>query len=148
MRALIASIFIVALLHERDCANISDHRRAPRLSDRGGRIGKVDRNDGCDEIGEAGSTTDGIWNDRQSRRSPSRQDGGTRGMPGPAGSKAASAKDGKGDVDVVREFLRERGLRDPVVHISQIVSVNLDGDGRDEFLVSAHALQRRRQDSG
>ena len=43
----------------------------------------------------------------------------------------------KQHVDVVREFLRDRGLRDPIVHISQIVSVDLDGDGRDEFLISA-----------
>jgi hypothetical protein len=35
----------------------------------------------------------------------------------------------KQHVDVVREFLRERGLPDPVVHISQIVSVDFDGDG-------------------
>ena len=38
---------------------------------------------------------------------------------------------------IVREFLRERGLRDPIVHISQIVSVDLDGDGLDEFVISA-----------
>lgn len=39
--------------------------------------------------------------------------------------------------DVVREFLRERGFLDPIVHITQIVSVDLDGDGRDEFVISA-----------
>jgi len=43
----------------------------------------------------------------------------------------------KQHIDVVREFLRERGLRDPIVHISQIVSVDLDGDGQDEFVISA-----------
>ena len=40
-------------------------------------------------------------------------------------------------VDLVREFLRQRGLRDPIVHISQIVRVDLDGDGHDEFVISA-----------
>lgn len=40
-------------------------------------------------------------------------------------------------VDVVREFLRTHGLRDPVVHISQVLSVDLDGDGHDEFVISA-----------
>jgi hypothetical protein len=39
--------------------------------------------------------------------------------------------------DVVREFLRERGFQDPIVHISQIVGVDLDGDGQDEFVISA-----------
>ena len=40
-------------------------------------------------------------------------------------------------VDLVREFLRKRGLRDPVAHITQIVRVDLDGDGHDEFVISA-----------
>jgi len=39
--------------------------------------------------------------------------------------------------DVVREFLRAHGLRDPVVHISQILSVDLDGDGQEESVISA-----------
>ena len=39
--------------------------------------------------------------------------------------------------DVVRQFLRERGLRNPIVHISQIVSMDLDGDGQDEFVIAA-----------
>ena len=43
----------------------------------------------------------------------------------------------KQHVDVVREFLRQHGLRDPVVHINQIVSVDLDGDGKDGFVISA-----------
>ena len=43
----------------------------------------------------------------------------------------------KQHVNVVREFLREHGLRDPIVHISQIVSVDLDGDGQNEFVISA-----------
>jgi hypothetical protein len=38
---------------------------------------------------------------------------------------------------VVRQFLRERGFQDPVVHIGQIVRVDLDGDGQDEFVISA-----------
>jgi hypothetical protein len=40
-------------------------------------------------------------------------------------------------VNVVREFLRAHGLRNPIVHISQIFSADLDGDGRDEFVISA-----------
>ena len=40
-------------------------------------------------------------------------------------------------VDVVRQFLREHGLRNPVVHISQIIAVDLDGDGQEEFVISA-----------
>ena len=43
----------------------------------------------------------------------------------------------KQHVDVVREFLRQRGLRDPIVNISQIVSVDLDADGKEEFVISA-----------
>jgi hypothetical protein len=43
----------------------------------------------------------------------------------------------KQHVDLVREFLRQRGFRDPVVHISQILSVDLDGDGHAEFVISA-----------
>jgi hypothetical protein len=43
----------------------------------------------------------------------------------------------KQHVDVVREFLRKHGLRDPIVHINQIVSVDLDGDGQDEFVIAA-----------
>jgi hypothetical protein len=43
----------------------------------------------------------------------------------------------KQHVDVVREFLHEHGFRNPVVHIDQIVSVDLDGDGKDEFVISA-----------
>jgi hypothetical protein len=37
--------------------------------------------------------------------------------------------------DAVREFLRKRGLRDPVVHISQVVSLDLDGDGKIDVVV-------------
>jgi hypothetical protein len=43
----------------------------------------------------------------------------------------------KQHVDVVREFLHEHGFRDPIVHIRQIVSIDLDGDGQDEFVISA-----------
>jgi hypothetical protein len=39
--------------------------------------------------------------------------------------------------DVVRQFLRERGFQEPIVHISQIVRVDLDGDGQDDFVISA-----------
>jgi hypothetical protein len=44
-------------------------------------------------------------------------------------------------VDLVREFLLEHKLRDPVVHIAQIVKVDLDGDGEDEVLISATHYQ-------
>lgn len=44
-------------------------------------------------------------------------------------------------VDLVREFLREHKLRNPVVHIAQIVKVDLDGDGEDEILISATHYQ-------
>src|SRR5262249_14101078 len=40
-------------------------------------------------------------------------------------------------VDVVREFLGERGLKDPVVQISQAVKIDIDGDGEDEVVISA-----------
>lgn len=43
----------------------------------------------------------------------------------------------KTHADVVREFLRERGLKNPIVSISQILRIDLDGDGRDEFVISA-----------
>ena len=43
----------------------------------------------------------------------------------------------KQHVDVVRDFLLRRGLIDPVVGISQIARVDLDGDGQDEFVISA-----------
>jgi hypothetical protein len=38
---------------------------------------------------------------------------------------------------VVRDFLIGRGLRDPEVKITQILRVDLDGDGEDEVLLSA-----------
>lgn len=56
--------------------------------------------------------------------------------PLPRKAQTVDAKQ-KQHVDLVREFLRQRGFRDPVVHISQIVSVDLDGDGHDEFVISA-----------
>jgi hypothetical protein len=56
--------------------------------------------------------------------------------PLPRKPKLAEVKQ-KQHVDVVREFLRQRGLRDPIVHISQIVSVDLDADGKGEFVISA-----------
>jgi hypothetical protein len=40
-------------------------------------------------------------------------------------------------VDLVRQFLRERGLKDPVVQITQAVQIDLDGDGQDEVVISA-----------
>ena len=44
-------------------------------------------------------------------------------------------------VDLVREFLRGRGLSDPKVHITQIVRLDLEGDGEDEVLISATHYQ-------
>jgi hypothetical protein len=44
-------------------------------------------------------------------------------------------------VDLVREFLREHGLADPKVHITQIVRVDLEGDGEEEVLISATHYQ-------
>lgn len=55
----------------------------------------------------------------------------------PRKPKLVDVKQQKQHVDVVRGFLRERGLRNPVVHISQIVCVDLDGDGQEEFVISA-----------
>jgi hypothetical protein len=55
----------------------------------------------------------------------------------PRKQKLVDVKQQKQHVDVVRGFLRERGLRNPVVHISQIVCVDLDGDGQEEFVISA-----------
>lgn len=43
----------------------------------------------------------------------------------------------KQHVDVVRDFLRAQGMREPVVQISQIVRIDLDGSGQDQFLISA-----------
>jgi FG-GAP repeat. len=40
-------------------------------------------------------------------------------------------------VDAVREFLSERGLKDPVVQITQAVKIDIDGDGGDAVVVSA-----------
>jgi len=45
-------------------------------------------------------------------------------------------------VDLVRQFLREHGLRDPVARITQIVRIDLDGDDQDEVLISATHYQR------
>ncbi len=40
-------------------------------------------------------------------------------------------------IDVVRDFLIQRGIRDPKMRITKIVRVDLDGDGEDEVLISA-----------
>ena len=40
-------------------------------------------------------------------------------------------------VDAVREFLESRRISDPKVKITQIVRVDLDGDGEDEVLINA-----------
>jgi len=56
--------------------------------------------------------------------------------PLPRKPKSLDVKDKK-YVDLVGEFLRERGLKDPVVHITQAVQIDLDGDGQDEVVISA-----------
>lgn len=56
--------------------------------------------------------------------------------PLPRKAKALDVKDKK-YVDLVREFLRERGLKDPVVQITQALKIDIDGDGEDEVLISA-----------
>ena len=56
--------------------------------------------------------------------------------PLPRKAKALDVKEKK-YVDLVGEFLRERGLKDPVVQITQAVQVDLDGDGEEEVLISA-----------
>jgi hypothetical protein len=48
----------------------------------------------------------------------------------PASAEATAGK-------LVREFLRERGLKDPVVQITQAVKIDIDGDGQDEVVISA-----------
>lgn len=40
-------------------------------------------------------------------------------------------------VDLVRDFLKGRGIRDPKVKIKSILRVDLDGDGEEEVLISA-----------
>jgi hypothetical protein len=40
-------------------------------------------------------------------------------------------------VEAVRDFLTGRGINDPKVKITQILRVDLDGDGEDEVLISA-----------
>ncbi len=40
-------------------------------------------------------------------------------------------------VDAMRDFLKGRGFRDPKISLTQILRVDLDGDGEDEVLISA-----------
>lgn len=40
-------------------------------------------------------------------------------------------------VQAVREFLENRGLRDPQVKITQTIRIDLEGDGEEEVLISA-----------
>ena len=39
--------------------------------------------------------------------------------------------------NAVRDFVKERGIKDPEVKVTQILRVDLDGDGEDEVLISA-----------
>ncbi len=56
--------------------------------------------------------------------------------PLPRKPKSLDVKDQK-NVDLVGEFLRKHGLKDPVVHITKAVQIDLDGDGQDEIVISA-----------
>lgn len=40
-------------------------------------------------------------------------------------------------IDVVRDFLAKRGIKDPKVKITRILRVDLEGNGEDEVLISA-----------
>jgi hypothetical protein len=40
-------------------------------------------------------------------------------------------------VNTVRDFLKDRGIRDPKVKIKKILRIDLDGDGEEEVLISA-----------
>jgi hypothetical protein len=40
-------------------------------------------------------------------------------------------------MDVVADFLKSRGIKDPKVRITRILRVDLDGDGEEEVLISA-----------
>lgn len=40
-------------------------------------------------------------------------------------------------VDAVREFLKQRGIKEPKVKIKSIIRVDLDGDGEEEVLIGA-----------
>ena len=57
--------------------------------------------------------------------------------PLPRRPKLVDPKQQQAHVEVVRRFLRDHRLRDPVVHIDQMVTVDLDGDGQDEFVIAA-----------
>ena len=56
--------------------------------------------------------------------------------PLPRKAQSVDVKDKK-YVDVVREFLGERGLKDPVVQITQAVKIDIDDKGEDEVVISA-----------
>jgi hypothetical protein len=56
--------------------------------------------------------------------------------PSPRKAQAVDVKD-KEYVDIVREVLREHGLKDPFVKINQAIQIDIDGDGEDEVVISA-----------
>jgi hypothetical protein len=56
--------------------------------------------------------------------------------PLPRKPQSLDVKDNK-YVDLVREFLHERGFKDPIVHITQAVKIDIDGDGQGEVVISA-----------
>jgi hypothetical protein len=51
--------------------------------------------------------------------------------------RVSAERDRAGQRDAVAELLRAQGIRDPDVRVTQALRVDLDGDGRAEFLVSA-----------
>lgn len=56
--------------------------------------------------------------------------------PLPRKPKSVDTKEKK-YVDLIREFLGTRGLKDPVVHITRALQIDLDGDGQNEVVISA-----------
>src|SRR4051812_36799269 len=61
---------------------------------------------------------------------------GAKWNPLPRKPQPVDLKD-KRYVDLVRTFLTEHGLKDPVVQITQAVKIDIDGDGQDEVVISA-----------
>ena len=49
-------------------------------------------------------------------------------------------------VEVVRDFLNRRGIAEPKVAITQILRVDLEGDGPEEVLISATHYGRKREE--
>jgi hypothetical protein len=54
----------------------------------------------------------------------------------PRKAKSLDVKDKK-YVDIVREFLREHALKNPIAQITQVAQIDLDGAGEDDVVISA-----------